>query len=527
MERSQQELAEPLLRRNGDTDRDIEEDSLPPPPTTTNEEIHSTNRNIRLTLLYTGLAFAGRSIWNQSVLATYVYLITSSNPEAVGFITAVMGCSQLLASFPTGYLADKHRRDSMLKVASAVGIVAILVTLAAMFLMQGSYAMLVVALGVWGCYWGIANTALGALFADSIPDGDRSYYFTKRSILINLGNTVGPSLALFMFFLLGDHWTVRDCAVVMALGNAICLPAVLALAFFNDDDSVHRAAQTNTDDPTEPMLPEDSEELDLNAGDTAPVQRQPTRNQSSHVLCELGRARQTDSAHSEHMYWCIPKHRLAPVLVSIADLTSGLASGMSIRYFPIFFLDTLHLSPVQVQLLYLLAPLLQACFMKSGQHFSQRFGRCKVTVAHKWSGITCMAALVALAHFEFPSWIICVVYVLRTALMNSTSPLTKSLLMDAVPPSERARWSALESVNMFSWSGSAALGGFLVSFDGLLFNFSVTATLQFLATIPIIALMTTIRTEEDNAGSDHSTAGVNPNTGGGTLEERDEESEAR
>lgn len=83
--------------------------------------------------------------------------------------------------------------------------------------------------------------------------------------------------------------------------------------------------------------------------------------------------------------------------------------------------------------------------------------------------------------------------------MNSTVPLTKSILMDNVPTHERGRWSAVESVNMFSWSGSAALGGFLVSWNGLLFNFSITAMMQFLGTIPVIVLMWAANVDENHA----------------------------
>jgi hypothetical protein len=41
---------------------------------------------------------------------------------------------------------------------------------------------------------------------------------------------------------------------------------------------------------------------------------------------------------------------------------------------------------------------------------------------------------------------------------------------------------------MVSWSGSAALGGILVEKKGILFNFCVTAGLQFLATGPLVLL---------------------------------------
>jgi len=466
------------------------------------DEIHDqppkrkSNRNIRLTLIYTCFAFAGRSIWNQSVLATYVYLLTNDNAEAVGFITGVMGICQLLASLPTGYVADIYRRDTMLKLAAAVGALAIIVTLTALYVMPGNLVVLVVALAVWGFLWGIANTALGALFADSIADGDRAYFFTQRSILINLGNTVGPIMALALFFCLGDNWTVKDCCIVMTMGQMLCLPAIFILTLFKDnedgDDNNHQMETSGAS-----TVDVDTSSGNADVQDDSSDDEEDTASFIQDIESSIPCNRSTSSALSDYVFYCIPRQRFVPIMIAMADLTAGLASGMSIRYFPIFFLDTLKLSPVQVQVLYIVAPLLQACLMKSGQFFSQRYGRCLITIIHKWSGITCMVLLVLFSHWKFPAWIICVVYVLRTAFMNSTSPLTRSILMDNVKTSERGRWSALESVNMFSWSGSAVFGGFLVSFDGLLFNFSVTATMQFLATIPVLALMCTLNVDDE------------------------------
>ena len=236
------------------------------------------NRNVRLALLYAVFAFAGRSIWNQSVLATYVYLITDENPKAVGFLTAVMGMSQMMTALPTGWLVDVYRRDTMLRIAAGVGIVAMVVTLAALYHTPRSYTLLVLALAVWGVLWGIVNTALGALFADSIRNGERSYYFTLRSILINLGNVVGPIMALIMFAALGDNWTIRDCVIVMTLGQAICLPAVFLLTLFNDDDAISDSQlNLNTTDAISPQLlfPSDEENSATNAINTGDPLQDP------------------------------------------------------------------------------------------------------------------------------------------------------------------------------------------------------------------------------------------------------------
>jgi MFS family permease len=494
-----------------------------------------SKRNIRLTLAFTALAFAGRSIWSQSVLATYVYLLSNHNPAAVGFLTAVMGMFQLLASFPTGYLADRQglRRETLLQVASCIGVLAMAVTITALYLPTHknnvAYLLLACSLAIWGVFWGVANTVLEAIFADSTPSGTRSKYYTKRSILINMGNTFGPLLALLFFLTLGDEWTTRDCAKVMTLGQCICFPAVMILCCFADerypeysDDSL--TATTMDNSLEEPLLAYQDEDFasdndsDAEADTDADVESAEGPStieydeasssstsfssdmESRSFFCARRKEQQQQASDASRIFGCIPKNRLAPVLISISDLSSGLASGMSIRYFPIFFLDRLRLSPVQVQILYIVTPIIQACLMKSGQYVSQKMGRCQVTILHRWIGIACMFLMIGLAYgfddhhyheYCYYRWLICVIYILRTGFMNSTSPLTKSLLMDSVPAHERGRWTSLESVNTFSWSGSAFLGGVLVQVDGLLFNFIITATLQFLATIPIVLLILT------------------------------------
>jgi MFS family permease len=196
----------------------------------------------------------------------YLRAPVSKQQESVGFMTAVMGIARLLASIPTGYLSNVYRREMMLKIASLIGLEAIAVTLLAVYHTPRRYTFLLLAMGDWGTLWRIANTALGALFAAIIADGDRSYYFTKRFILINLGNTTGPAFALATFALLGDHWTVIDCAIVMTLGQIVCLPAIFLLTLFNDHDvptSTHEPEQSEPRQYVEFENPEDS--LGINA----------------------------------------------------------------------------------------------------------------------------------------------------------------------------------------------------------------------------------------------------------------------
>ena len=61
--------------------------------------------------------------------------------------------------------------------------------------------------------------------------------------------------------------------------------------------------------------------------------------------------------------------------------------------------------------------------------------------------------------------------------------------MDFVPRRHRGKVNAVDSVRTFSWSGSAALGGFLVERLGFQATFLVTAGLKAAALAPLLPLL--------------------------------------
>merc|ERR1719424_907086 len=99
-----------------------------------------------------------------------------------------------------------------------------------------------------------------------------------------------------------------------------------------------------------------------------------------------------------------------------------------------------------------------------------------------------------------------VVYLVRTGLMNCTYPLEESILMDFVPSHTRARRKSLDSVSVFGWCGSAALGGYLADRFGYTFTFLVTASIQGTATLLQATLMLVVPRSEQPTSSATSAA---------------------
>jgi hypothetical protein len=265
-----------------------------------------------------------------------------------------MGTANLLCSIPSGYWADCYRRDTVLQVAAVVRAVAI--TTAIYAIVQAKYIHLLLALALWGSSRGAANTALGAIFADSIPQGQRSYYFTQRTMLRTIGSTAGPIVSCIMFVVLGDHWTLHECSIVLMVGQVISIAAMITLFCFNDDYIVMSAGEEGEHDDEEEDLnyPHNDETVvthDLNQ-EAEQETLIPPMPHDHHEAAMDAQNHDVDSDNndlSNHQYreleptlpttttrgWLY--QRRVAILVATSDIITGLASGMSVRYFPIFF----------------------------------------------------------------------------------------------------------------------------------------------------------------------------------------------
>jgi MFS family permease len=201
---------------------------------------------------------------------------------------------------------------------------------------------------------------------------------------------------------------------------------------------------------------------------------------------------------------------------------------MTVKFFPLFFRKSCQMSPVGVQLIYALSPLIMAAFSGVATPVSLRVGRAQTMVALKVVGVGLLVAMAVLsicwldvgsiggkASGPMPpvstAQVVTVVaiYLVRTSLMNCTYPIEESILMDFVPSDTRARWKALDSIGMFGWCGSAAVGGVLADKFGYSFTFLITAAVQGVAVL-IQASLIFIVPRSERAGSAATPAAAQP-----------------
>lgn len=278
--------------------------------------------NIKLFLLYTFTSTAFRGIWDQHILSLFVYLITDGSNSSVGLVTGITGVAQLLCTFGTATIGDKLSRNLILFCGAGLGVIAIIISIYSISVAH--YRLLLISMILWGFYWAATNPTLDAMVADLVEQGNRSKVYSTVATVRFIGRSFGPLVSIILFLSIGDTWTIPECKFVMISGLVLFIFPTFLLTMF------------------------------LPPQEDTPQKTLPSRDDTAHVLKipVIGRINPHYlfiPIESSEIFWtCCPSLLYVPSMIAIADVISGLASGMTIKFFPIFFANDLHLSPIEV-----------------------------------------------------------------------------------------------------------------------------------------------------------------------------------
>ncbi|ETV99061.1 hypothetical protein, variant 1 [Aphanomyces invadans] len=320
------------------------------------QQYKALEHNVRLTYVYTVFFWSSRSIILDQVLAGYIYVLTGSN-EPVGMVTGINGLVRILVTFPAGYASDRFRRDTVLKFAGGLGLLCAMLSVSAYI--SGHMVLLYVAYACWGGYFAIQRPATEALFADSIPNGQREGPMTIKYILMNVAGALGPIASIVFFYLYGDSWSLSGLEIVLCGGMVVGLPGLIVLFFFNDDlayeNSTRRAERLS--------VVEDGELSDIGDDRSATKER-------SLLLQNDDESALGDTVNT---FYCLgPRH--IPTILFVTDFIMYNGGGMSISFFPLFFQNEYGLTPAQVNTLFVIQPALIVLLTSAAQRYSARFG---------------------------------------------------------------------------------------------------------------------------------------------------------
>ena len=348
----------------------------------------SRQRNMNLTLGLTAIWGCASSIWNTALLSNWLFLLTDSNTK-VGIVTAANGMAVLLSALPVGAIADKYSKSLTIRVGACLTILAVASTIFAVtdtiqLNYTQQYNILLASMCLWGIVNGIVNGPVQALFADSCPLGDRSEWYSYLQICYLVPSAVGPAISVVMFSYMGANWEFDDMRMVFVTGlliQSLSIPLLLGLR-----DLPKATAQPEDSDPSQSASKVSDKGLD--APLLTNLEGPDSNNQDIAVEGGLQLSNKT---------WLCLKQSHIPYILFFGDLVTALGSGMTVAFFPLFFKNDIGLDPVQVNVIYIVVPIVIALLGALLQFIAKRvLGRIWVSVLSRWIGLSCLLAMVQL-----------------------------------------------------------------------------------------------------------------------------------
>ncbi|MHA2251632.1 MAG: MFS transporter [Candidatus Kariarchaeaceae archaeon] len=404
------------------------------------QTFRSLNHNVKLVFLFTFFQSFGRGIWMGSVLSAYIFFLADESYSALGTTTAASGFALTLIIFPAGYFADRYRRDVLLKSAAVFGFIALIIMFYA-----DTILLIMISLIFWGLLQGLARPSLEAIFADSVVTGDRSRIYSIKHSLQQGSMASGPFVNVALFYWLGDDWEISILKSVLFVGLAISMMSLLSMVLFKDEMSMGEASDALQED----------------------------------IVITNGKIKST---------------KFIPYLLILSNLIIGMGAGMTIRFFPIFFLEEYNLGPIGVNVILGLTAISTGLASLFTQKRSLKRGRAEMIFIVQITATGCLF-LFALAFYP-PLLLLVPLFIARGSLMNAAQPLSRSILMDTVPKHHRGKVNAVEGIawGLF-WNLSAIVGGYLIEMYNYRTTFIITASVYTVGTLPILLLIPLVAKE--------------------------------
>lgn len=281
-----------------------------------------------------------------------------------------------------------------------------------------AYILLIVAMCLWGLSGGVISGPIQALYADSIPTGERSRYYLYLSGCWLLSSCVGPAVAIAVFLTRSNDWTLGELRTVIFVGLSGELVVAFMLFLFRDSkalgrESDHIASLEDPDTMMDEAVKEKIENGHINAGGDRNSRDGKKKKRSIGV-------------------------EMIPCITFFAGLVTAIGSGMTVKFFPLFFKNDCHMTPAGVQGVYFCAPISIFLFSVFGTKLAATgFGRVQTIMLCKLIGVSALFLMGFLKDYRDRWEIMVPIYLFRTGIMNSTYPMEESILMDFVPKERR------------------------------------------------------------------------------------------
>jgi MFS family permease len=424
----------------------------------------SMNYNVKLVFAFYATSSLGRGIWMGNVLSLYISIFVTDltflgmqDNELLGLTSVASGLFMTIFVFPAGALADKYRRDLILKIASIFGVAGLIILIISnIFTPVVNFTLILVSMACWGLFNALARPSLESIFADSVESGYRSKLYSWGHMIRQAAMALGPFINVGLFAIFGNVHNLVVYRRVMAIGYAISFISIAIMMFFKDRKSLDKKSEAI------------AEEVTKVNGDA-----------------RTNRMANMDSSKAA---------KLIPILLVSGNVIIGIGAGMTIKYFPVFFKEVYVLAPMSIQAIMGATSLATGLMALSSQKISLKLGRVQTIFLVQFIATSCLLVISVYPHIG----ILIPIFIMRGSFMNAAQPLSRSIIMDIIPKKNRGKWNSVEAIawGLF-WNASAFIGGFLVGDNRFALCFITTTFVYILGLVPIILLMPLVGKERE------------------------------
>lgn len=214
---------------------------------------------------------------------------------------------------------------------------------------------------LWGVHAALTNAPLEALFADAVPPLRRSGIFAVKHSLLLFSSSLGPFLSVGLFYFMGDRWDPAVLERVLTIGTVLAIVPAISLFFFDDERAARDAQRELAESQAAPVTAE-REQARVVDGETASAAVELStrtaldKDESSApasgaeasiaVAATVGTASEGGPESRLASLWRTLRSEAAVAYVLAGvDVVTAVGAGMTVQFFPVFFLEVAGLSP--------------------------------------------------------------------------------------------------------------------------------------------------------------------------------------
>ena len=360
----------------------------------------------------------------------------------LGLVSFFGGLVLLFVLIPAGFITDKVNRKYSLRFGSIFMVFGFI-----LFYFSDTIFAIFLSYGIINIGNGFIRPSREALIADSVVTNRREKIYGQLFFLQMASNGLGPLVAVFMFFIIGDNWDISTLKQVIFVGVIALIIGVIILSLMDDKYSLGKESESIN-------------KITYMNGSTA---SQTSFKKGLQVI----------------------KDNNIALFIVFLGLVIGIGAGMTVRFFPIFFKEIYNLPPTVMNFMYFLSFVLTGIMGIVVSKSVKLIGKIESIILVQIVAIICLLIIAMIP----PLSIVVPIFLLRGAFMNSSQPLKNAMIMDLVPKKNRGIFQSLEVLSQnFFWSLSAGVGGFLLEYYNFPVLYVATATIYVIGTLPFLLL---------------------------------------